>query len=131
MKNLIFSLFSIIIFSGIVFAQSSTASENSCEQFKAIVIAPPEGVDNKFELQHQAGQVEAKGIVVNPCKKKNILILKNLRGQIPKVNPQILNPFQLHKPEKSITSQMRPRLVLPLSEATKKLFSKPVAENKR
>ena len=122
MKKFIFSLFSIIIFSGIVSAQSQSVDD--CKQFKAIVVVPPEGVDSKFVVKQPDNQIESKGIVINPCKPRNVPVLKDLRGVVPKVNSQISNPFQLSKRPKIISPQRFPRVELPLSEVTKKLIRK-------
>jgi hypothetical protein len=128
MRKLFFSLFSIIIFSGYAVAQSATENAGNCEQFKAIVVAPPEGVDSKFVVKQPDNQIESKGIVINPCKPRNVPVTKDLRGIVTKVNPQISNPFQLSKPPTIISLQRFPRVELPLSEATKKLIRKPDQE---
>lgn len=124
MKKIIFSLYSIIIFSGISLAQPANENAGNCEQFKAIIIAPPEGVDSKFVVKQPDHQIKPKGIVINPCKPRNVPALKDLRGVVPKVNPQISNPFQLSNPPKIISPQRFPRVELPLSETTKNLIRK-------
>ncbi len=120
MKKLFLSLFSIIIFSGIVVAQST----DNCEKFKAIVVAPPEGVDHKLVVIQPDEKIEPKGIVINPCKMSALQNIKIIRAPIPKTNPQISNLFQLSKQTSLNLSQRLPRVVLPLSEATKKLIQR-------
>jgi hypothetical protein len=119
MKKLFFSLFSIIIFSGIVFAQATTT--DSCKQFSGIIVAPPENIDKGIFIE-ETERIQAKGIVINPCQRKPILVERRIFTRPLEFGA---NPFLLNKSEPKKSAKNRPRVTLQLSESTKDLFKKP------
>ena len=120
MKKLIFSLFSIIIFSGAVAAQATNS--DSCKQFSGVLIAAPENVDNKMSFKQQEGTAIAKGIVINPCQEKTIPVVRRILTRPLEFGA---NPFLLNKTEPIKSAKKRPRVTLQFSESTKDLFKKP------
>ena len=120
MKKLIFSLFSIIIFSGIAVAQSS----NSCEQFTGIVIPASEDIDKNF-VKGIDNRIAAKGIVVNPCVQKPIIVRRKLSTITPKFGVPAANPFQLKKREPQKFTKRFPGVKLQLPKETQELLNSP------
>lgn len=108
---------------------AQSPSVDDCKQFKAIVVTPPDDIDKRFEAK-PSDQVEAKGIVVNPCKLPNIPVLNNLKSPFVQNNLWISNRFQLSNSVIPNLKQRLPRMSLPLSIATKKLLLKPAQAGK-
>lgn len=120
MKKIIFSLFLIIIFSGVAVAQIP----NNCEQFTGIVIPASEDIDKGF-VKEIDNRSKAKGIVVNPCLQKPIIVREKLSAKTPIFGVPAANPFQLNKREPQIFSQRLSGMKLQLPKKTRELFNKP------
>ncbi len=123
MRKLFFSLFSIMIFSGVAAAQATTT--DSCKQFSGIVVTPPENIDKGIFIKGTNRAIEAKGIVVNPCQQNPTAVLQRIYSTTPKFAVPIRNPFQLNKPEPKKFLKRFSGMKLQLPESTKELFKKP------
>jgi hypothetical protein len=66
MRKLFFSLFSMIIFSGVVLAQ--TENNSGCQKFKMTIIAPLESTDFKLVVKQPNDKFEFKDVVIDPCR---------------------------------------------------------------
>ena len=120
MKKLFFSLFLIIIFSGIVVAQSENSS--GCQKFKMTIITPPESTNFKLVVKRPDEKFEFKGVVIDPCK---VWALPQ-KPQYPYIlqwTPLLPHPFiELSRKPKPKNSNNVPRLLLLLPEGTKRLI---------
>ena len=121
MKNIIFSLFAMIIFSGIAVAQSENAE--GCQKFKMIVVAPPENTNFKLKVKKPNHFFEFKDAIIDPCK----IWAVPQKPQYPHIVQWSLpfpHPFiELSRKPKTNNSNKVPRIALQLPENTKRLIN--------